>query len=81
VIVGWQRARISLVGSVALIWLLIYLPVYLIATRQLRHIVATGARAVIDRRRSPRDMPTAVDAGAAPRVRVVTATEEPGERA
>ena len=57
VIVGWQRARVSLIGSVALIWLLIYLPVYMIANRQLRRIVATGAREVIDRRRTPRDTP------------------------
>ena len=63
VLVGWQRARVSLVGSVALIWLLIYLPAYTIATRQLQRIVAAGARDVIDRRRSPRD--AAATAGAA----------------
>lgn len=57
VIVGWQRARVSLLGSVALIWVLIYLPAYMIASRQLRRIVATGAREVIDRRRTPRDSP------------------------
>lgn len=54
VIVGWQRARVALLGTVALIWLLMYLPAYAIANAQLRKIVATGAREVIDRRRAPR---------------------------
>jgi hypothetical protein len=65
VIVGWQRARVSLVGSVVLIWLLLYLPAYFIATRQLRAIVATGAREVIDRRRAPRPTPDTADPGTA----------------
>jgi hypothetical protein len=70
VIVGWQRARVELVGSVALIWLLMYLPAYAIATAQLRRIVSRGAREVIDRRRAPRPTPegasaVATEAGAA----------------
>jgi len=54
VLIGWQRARVELVGTVALLWLLLYLPAYWGANLQLRRIVATGAREVIDRRRSDR---------------------------
>ena len=54
VIVGWQRARVSLVATVALIWLLFYLPAYFIATAQLRRIVSLGARQVLERRRDSR---------------------------
>ena len=57
VIVGWQRARVSLVAMVALIWLFGYLPAYFVATGQLRRIVARGARDVIDRRRDLRTPP------------------------
>jgi hypothetical protein len=59
VIVGWQRARVSLVATVALIWLLFYLPAYLVATAQLRRIVSLGARDVIERRRESRTPPGA----------------------
>ena len=61
VLLGWQRARIELVGSVALIWLFGYLPAYAVANAQLRRIVATGAREVMERRRAPRvtDAPAA----------------------
>lgn len=62
VIVGWQRARVSLVATVALIWLLGYLPAYVVATAQLRRIVARGARDVTDRRRELRTPPGS-DAG------------------
>ena len=66
VIVGWQRARVSLIATVALIWLLFYLPAYLVATAQLRRIVSTGARDVIERRRDSRTPPgAAVAAGRA----------------
>lgn len=51
VIVGWQRARVSLVTTVAAMWLFFYLPAYLVASAQLRRIVATGAREVVERRR------------------------------
>lgn len=57
VIVGWQRARVSLVAMVALIWLFGYLPAYVVATARLRRIVARGAREVIDRRRDARTPP------------------------
>ena len=66
VIVGWQRARISLIGTVALIWLLGYLPAYVVASAQLRRIVSRGAREVIDRRRDSRTPPNS-DAPTPPR--------------
>jgi hypothetical protein len=50
VIIGWQRARVSLVTTVAAMWLFFYLPAYLVASAQLRRIVATGAREVVERR-------------------------------
>ena len=64
VIVGWQRARVSLIATVALIWLCFYLPAYLVATAQLRRIVSTGAREVIERRRDSRTPPGAPAEGA-----------------
>ena len=55
VLLGWQRARVELVGSVGLIWLLFYLPVYFAANAQLHRLVSAGAREVIDRRQRARD--------------------------
>jgi hypothetical protein len=54
VIVGWQRARISLIATVALIWLLLYLPAHLVANAQLHRIVLTSALDVIERRSGSR---------------------------
>lgn len=68
IIVGWQRARVSLVAMVALIWLFFYLPAYLIATAQLRRVVSRGAREVLERRResrTPAGAATAVETGGA----------------
>ena len=57
VIVGWQRARVELIATVGLIWLLMYLPAYAVANAQLKRIVAASAREVIERRRGDRSAP------------------------
>lgn len=85
VIVGWQRARVSLISTVALLWLLVYLPAYLIANAQLRRIVSLGAGEVIDRRREPRTPPstepsTEQNAGGTGGAAAAPASPEPNER-
>ena len=54
VLVGWGSARIELIGPVALIWLLLYLPAYFVAHAQLRRTISHGARDVVDRRKADR---------------------------
>ena len=74
VIVGWQRARVWLVATVARIRLFGYLPAYFVANAQLRRVVARGARDVIDRRRDVRTPP---GGDAAPRATPVPEASRP----